>query len=102
MLFYDIYLKDRLTGKYIPIPILINDYVDSLLNTPNTGSSSNFVFMRRFFLFDNLGGLETLNSYANGGSPSVYIKFQILYNFLNYILGDSICKNSFFEDFTAR
>lgn len=83
MFFYDIYLKDRLTGKYIPVPILIKNFVDTRTQTPNTGSSSaNFRFVRRFFLFDNVGGIETNNQYINGGNPSV-----------NYVLKKNLNEN---------
>lgn len=72
MLFYDVYLKDRLTGKFIPVPILISDFMDSTGDTPNSGSDANYYrFVRRFFLYDNLGGLDVTNSYINGGNPSV-------------------------------
>ena len=90
MVFYDIYLKDRLTGKYIPVPILINDYVDNNLNTPNKGDASNYVFTRRFFLYDNLGGIENTNSYINGGGPAVYFKISIKNN--NFLIGCEVCK----------
>lgn len=75
MLFYDVYLKDRLTQKYIPVPILIKNFVDTRTQTPNTGSDpANYRFVRRFFMFDNLGGIENNNQYINGGNPSVINK----------------------------
>lgn len=71
LLFYDVYLKDRLTGIFVPIPILINDFVDARAQTPNTGDQNNYRFVRRFFMFDNVAGIEGSNQFINGGAPSV-------------------------------
>ena len=80
MIFYDVYLKDRLTQKFIPVPILVKNFVDTRTQTPNTGSdTNNYRFSRRFFMFDNVGGIETNNQYINGGNPSVIF---IIYFFL--------------------
>lgn len=71
MLFYEIFLKDRNTGNYIPVPVLLKDYTDSTLRNPNVGDSGYYKYVRRFFLFDNLGTIETSNGYAKGVNPNV-------------------------------
>ena len=77
MLFYDVYLKDRLTGKFIPVPVLIKDFVDERTQTPNQGDASSYRFNRRFFVYDNVGGIENTNQYINGGNPTVLINILI-------------------------
>jgi len=83
MLFYDIYLKDRLTGNYVPVPILVQEFSDTMGQSPNTGSDPNyFRFTRRFFLYDNLGGIGTVNGYINGDTANVIIWILSFYGSL--------------------
>jgi len=84
MYFYELFLMDPSNqNTLLDVPILIN-------NTPNSKSASGFnndtdptswILVRRFYLFDNLGGLEGINSYADGVTNSTILRFPYSIDF---------------------
>ena len=63
--FYDMFLEDE-DGELLDVPILIKNYED------NDGSSEDkWQLVRRFFLVDNLSGLEGEDAYVDGDKPKV-------------------------------
>jgi hypothetical protein len=71
MIFYDIFIKDRNSNTFIPVPVLLKDFLDLRSEKTNIGDSRYFRFVRRFFVFDNIAGIETNNGYINGNKASV-------------------------------
>ena len=71
-LFYELFVKDALTGKLFPVPVLLTDLVDYSFNPLGDPVNQNNdvtdeeddVFVRRFSLFDNEGGVTA--GYTDG------------------------------------
>jgi len=84
MYFYELFLRDpENNNQLLDIPVLIN-------NIPNPASASkanngtdmaNWILVRRFYLFDNLGGLEGINSYSDGVTNSTVLRFPASFEF---------------------
>ena len=76
-IFYEIFILDQ--NEYIPIPILIRNF-ESLETTagqngPNWDSdTSNYIFVRRFFVYDNILGKGKGTSTFQRGSYIRYAK----------------------------
>jgi meckelin len=73
-IFYDLYVYDAAAStaevdKLYPVPVKIENYVDNSKQTPNVnenGDVTDDVYSRRFFLYDSISSIETLN-----GAPAV-------------------------------
>lgn len=78
MIFYDVYIKDRNSNTFIPVPVLLKDFVDSRSDKPNNGDARYFRFVRRFFVFDNVAGIDVPNGYSNGNKASVICFFFVV------------------------
>lgn len=74
MYFYELFLFDNMARVFIDIPVMIsnipNEKAQWRMN--NSTSPSDWLLTRRFFLVDNLVGLNTAGSYLAGGTPIAY------------------------------
>lgn len=69
--FYELFMKD-ITDEWLEIPVLIRNLVNSDNDEPNSGNSEgDWQLVRRFYLYDNVSGIETNNGYINGATPDV-------------------------------
>jgi hypothetical protein len=67
MYFYELFLKDPSSNGLLDVPVMI----DNILNiktgkTNNSTEPSTWILVRRFTLFDNLGGFEGTNAFSGG------------------------------------
>lgn len=67
--FYELFLFDRVSGKFTPVPVAISvASASSIASTSVISTLSNSLcsdsdqLVRRFFLFDGISGISTLNS----------------------------------------
>ncbi|OMJ90235.1 hypothetical protein SteCoe_7436 [Stentor coeruleus] len=70
--FYELYFIDS-DGTMHGVPVLITNYIESNENRPNTWDSSKtgWKLTRRFFIYDNLSGIEGgYSNYINNVSPT--------------------------------
>lgn len=81
-IFFELFILDR-KANLIDVPVLIRNFNDSKLSTPNTGTfNDHWRLFRRFFIFDTISGIDTPNGYKSGAIPKVVrwassIKFKI-------------------------
>lgn len=82
MYFYEIFLLDPSTNKFIDIPILIDNIPNQKsfdTNQMNNGTDpTNWILTRRFFLIDNLSALQTLNSFKLMNDIPIALRFPKL------------------------
>jgi hypothetical protein len=82
MFFYEIFLLDPTTNKFIDIPIMIDNIPNPLSfekNQMNNGTDpQNWILTRRFFLIDNLSALQTLNSFNTKNDVPIALRFPKL------------------------
>lgn len=63
-------------GNLIDVPVLLRNFRDKGGNTPNTGStiSESWRFVRRFFIYDTLSGIDQVNGFKNNTIPT-YVRW---------------------------
>ena len=73
--FFELYLLDA-EKNLIDVPVLMRDYrlIDG--SQPNVGLEvlETWKFVRRFFIYDTLSGIDQQNGYVSGKTPS-YIRW---------------------------
>lgn len=83
MFFYELFLYNPKTFELIDIPVMIHNIpnpkseIEGNKENSNT-SPENWILTRRFFIVDNISGLQTLNSFKNGGDIPIAIRFPKL------------------------
>ncbi len=87
MYFYEIFLLDPLTNKFIDIPIMIDNIPNEKAfgdkNRMNNATDPiDWILTRRFFLIDNLSALQTLNSFKLGKDVPIALRFPKLIKFI--------------------
>jgi hypothetical protein len=81
MYFYELFLFNPITNDLIDVPIMIENvpnpkYTSEGNNFFNGNNSpENWILTRRFFLIDNLSGLQTLNSFKSMNDKPIAIRF---------------------------
>ena len=61
--FYELFIKDS-TEELLDVPVLMRNFVNASNDDPNSGSSeSDWQLVRRFFLYDNVSGIDVNNGY---------------------------------------
>ena len=69
-MFYELFLEDA-NGDLIDIPVLVETLVNEAGDTPNEGNDElDYVFTRRFFIYESVSGLSEPGSYASGGATT--------------------------------
>lgn len=82
--FFDLFILDK-NGNLIDVPVLIQNFRDSQGSNPNSDTadfSNSWRFVRRFFIYDTISGIDQVGGYLNNSVPSVVrfassIKFKI-------------------------
>lgn len=74
--FFELFLVD-FNGDLIDVPVVINNFLDTDLQFPNSGSSfsDTWRFTRRFFLYENVSAIEGAGEYANPTKNPTYVRF---------------------------
>lgn len=82
MFFYEIFLLDPSTNKFIDIPIMIDNIPNAKAFDRNRMNNStdpvDWILTRRFFLIDNLSALQTLNSFKLKSDLPIALRFPKL------------------------
>ncbi len=80
--FFELFILDR-RGNLIDVPVLIKNFRNSKGEIVNSGTfSDSWRFVRRFFVYDTLSGIDQVNGFTNNTIPSIVrwansIKFKI-------------------------
>ncbi len=84
MYFYELYLQDpNNNGNLLDVPIMIDNIPNSKTGKSNNATEpSTWILVRRFYLFDNLGGLEGSNSFLGGVKNTTVIRFPKYMNLI--------------------
>jgi len=92
--FYELFLKDPSNnGNLLDVPIMIDNIPNSKTGqTNNSTDPSTWILVRRFTLFDNLGGLEGANAFLGGTKNTTVIRFP---KYLNLIV--TLQPNPYYE-----
>lgn len=76
MYFYELFLLDPVQGKLLDIPILITNIKTANDGTPNgSKDSTKYVLTRRFFIIDNLSGIQGPGNFFNNVTSTSVIRF---------------------------
>lgn len=75
MYFYELYLNDPTNNQLIDIPIMIdnipNPKASGAVNSANNATSPvDWILVRRFFIADNLAGIQDSNGFINNSTAS--------------------------------
>lgn len=74
-IFYEIFLVDS-NGDLIDVPIAIHNYKDAAGNNPNKGIDyAGKKFVRRFFMYDTVSGIEGSGEYNKGKKTSTVVRY---------------------------
>lgn len=87
-LFYELFLKDTKTGKLYPVPVRVEQFIDSSGSFPNSMATTGFadkhttvceqgnVYVRRFMLYDIVSGIpQTPLVDSNNNLLPSYVRF---------------------------
>jgi len=74
--FFELFIVD-FNGDLIDVPVLIENFADAGLNYPNRVSQdpTNWRFVRRFFLYENVSSIEGAGEYQNPTKESTFVRF---------------------------
>lgn len=73
--FYELYFVDQ-NGVLQDVPVVIQNYMATDGSLPNQGSNPNqWKLVRRFFLYDNISGLDQSNQYADGTGTTKILQY---------------------------
>lgn len=74
--FYEMYFIDS-DGTMVDVPVLITNYMDTSGKKPNSWSSSktDWKLARRFFIYDNLSGIEGVYSDYTENKSSTFVQW---------------------------
>jgi hypothetical protein len=82
MFFYELFLLDPVQGKLIDIPILITNILTANEGKPNESKdSTKYVLTRRFFIVDNLSGIEGPNNFYKNTTITSVIRYAKIISF---------------------
>ncbi|RYH14239.1 hypothetical protein EON65_33915 [archaeon] len=74
--FYELFLYDSKGNTYTPVPVKVLNYQGSITTDVALCTSSD-VFVRRFFLFDVVSGVSSINSYPEVIRYASYISLTV-------------------------
>ena len=76
MYFYELFMLDPVSGQLIDIPILITNIMTQSNGKPNLSQdSTNYVLTRRFYIVDNLSGIQGQGNFINNSTSTNVIRF---------------------------
>lgn len=89
--FYELFLHDPVVGEYIPVPIKINNIPnqEAAWQSNNSTEPSKWILTRRFFLIDNISGLEGATALNNINSEPRAIRYPHLLKF-QFVLAEKM------------
>jgi hypothetical protein len=81
--FYELFMFDQTTNEMIDIPIMIDNAKNEKegWKRNNETNPSNWLLTRRFFMIDNIAGLEGQGSYFNNEALPKAIRYAHIVNF---------------------
>jgi hypothetical protein len=87
MYFYELFMMDPTTNKLIDIPLMIdnipNPKASGVVNNMNNATEPiNWILTRRFFIFDNLSGIQDVGGFIGGKVTTKTIRFPKLFKLI--------------------